>query len=218
MANFQAWPSDWYRVEGKVAYLWNTWERGDGHRWFRFADGEIDPKRLQRPTYEFIAQTIDYPLIENKGGTIWRRIPSESPVVGCKIENRPCVYPVAVLVKVLVINDVVGDHPYMVLVNPLARHATVAFSVYDTLLEGRRVTLAPTGYFQDGRPILVDRGTESLWIEMHDGLTAMAGKMFKKRMFRVAIPPPVEWGKWVSQNPDTRLLIGANRSMGIPTE
>jgi hypothetical protein len=105
----------------------------------------------------------------------------------------------------------------MIVVNPFAR-PVVAFSIYDTLLEGRRVTLAPTGYFQDAKPVLFDRGTESLWIEMHDGLTAMAGKHFKKRLMRVAIPSPVSWSTWSSRNPHSRLLVGADRSRGIPTE
>ena len=192
IASFAQGPSEWYRVEGKEAFLWFGWERNSGHRWFRFAPGEIDPRRLYRPTCEFIAQAIDFPLVETNGGTIWHRIPSNAQVVGFKTEGHNCVYPVAILGKVLVINDIVDKHPYMVVVSPFARQH-VAFSIYDGLLEGRRVTLAPTGYFQDAKPVLFDRGTESLWIEMHDGLTAMAGKYFKKRLMRVAIPSPVSW-------------------------
>jgi Protein of unknown function (DUF3179) len=144
-------------------------------------------------------------------------MPSEAIVVGYKIENRDCVYPVAILGKVIVINDIVGEHPYMVVLNPFA-NPVVAYSIYDAMLEGHRVTLAHTGYFQDGKPVLFDRGTESLWIEMHDGLTAMAGKLYSKRLMRVAIPSPVAWGTWVSQNPKSRLLVGADRSYGIPKE
>jgi hypothetical protein len=217
ISSFIEWPTDWYRVDGKESFLWLGWEKekGTNQRWIKLASGEIDPHRLQRPTYEFISQTIDFPLVETHGGKIWRKIPSDSPVVGFKFENRPCVYPVAVLVKVLVINDVVDKHPYMVVVYPLA-HPAVAFSIYDAMLDGRRVTLAPTGYFQDAKPVLFDRGTESLWIEMHDGLTCMAGKHFKKRLMRMAITTPVTWSAWVSQNPESRLLVGANRSLGIP--
>jgi hypothetical protein len=217
IASFAEGPKDWYRVEGDQSYLWFGWERNTGHRWFRFASGEIDPSRLRHPESQFISQAIDFPVAEKKGGRIFGRMPSETPVVGTKIENHDCVYPVAVLGKVIVINDIVNQHPYMVVLNPFAKQA-VAFSVYDSLLEGRRITLAPTGYFQDGRPVLFDRGTESLWIEMHDGLTAMAGKLYRKRLMRVAIPSPVTWGTWISRNPDSRLLVGADRSLGIPTE
>ena len=198
-------------------FLWFGWEKHADHRWFRFAEGEIDPVRLNRPKSEFISPAIDYPLVETKGGPIWQRIPSESSVVGYKIENHQCVYPVAILGKVIVINDIIDKHPYMIVVNPFA-HPVVAFSIYDSLLDGRRVTLAPTGYFQDAKPILFDRGTESLWIEMHDGLTAMAGKHFKKRLMRVAIPSPVTWSTWLRRNPHSRLLVGADRSHGVPKE
>ena len=217
VAGFAQGPKEWYRVEGDQSYLWFGWERNTGHRWFRFASGEIDPSRLRHPESHFISQAIDFPVAETKGGKIFGRMPSEAPVVGTKIENRHCVYPVAVLGKVIVVNDIVSEHPYLVVLNPFAKQV-VAFSVYDSMLDGRRITLAPTGYFQDGKPVLFDRGTESLWIEMHDGLTAMAGKLYRKRLMRVAIPAPVTWGTWISRNPDSRLLVGADRSLGIPVE
>jgi Protein of unknown function (DUF3179) len=217
VASFAHGPKDWYRVEGDQSYLWFGWEKNSGHRWFRFASGEIDPSRLQHPESQFIAQAIDFPVAESTGGKIFRRMPSETRVVGTKIESLHCAYPVAVLGKVIVINDIVRRHPYLVVLNPFAKQV-VAFSIYDSLLDGHRITLAPTGYFQDGKPVLFDRGTESLWIEMHDGLTAMAGKLYRKRLMRVAIPSPVTWGTWISRNPDSRLLVGADRSLGIPRE
>jgi hypothetical protein len=217
VASFAQGPKDWYRVDGEQSFLWFGWERDTGHRWFRFASGEIDPSRLRHPESQFISQAIDFPMVEKQGGKIFGRMPSELPVVGTKIENLHCVYPVAVLGKVIVINDIVDKHPYLVVLNPFAKQV-VAFSIYDSLLDGHRITLAPTGYFQDGKPLLFDRGTESLWIEMHDGLTAMAGKLYRKRLMRVAIPAPVTWGTWISRNPDSRLLVGADRSLGIPAE
>ena len=74
-------------------------------------------------------QAIDFPLVETKGGKIWRRIPSEAPVVGYKIENLVCVYPVAILGKVLVINDIVDKHPYMIVVNPFACEVSGLFDL-----------------------------------------------------------------------------------------
>jgi hypothetical protein len=217
VSGFNPGPAEWYRVDGKESLLWFGWERNSGHRWFRFASGQIDPSRLSHPESEFISQAIDFPVAETNGGKIFGRMPSELPVVGYKIENLNCAYPVAVLGKVIVINDIINEHPYLVVLNPFAKRV-VAFSIYDAMVEGRRVTLAPSGYFQDGRPVLFDRGTESLWIEMHDGLTAMAGKHYSKRLMRVAIPSPVTWGTWVSQNPQSRLPVGADRSFGIPKE
>src|ERR1017187_6386629 len=174
IASFVEGPQDWYRDDGKEALLWSGWDQDVGH-WFRFAHGEIDPSRLSRPTGEYIVRAIDFPLVEIGGGAIWQRVPPESVVVGHTIENRKCVYPVAILGKVLVINDLVDEHPYLVVVNPFFR-PVVAYSIYEASLDGHRVTLAPTGYFQDRKPVLFDRGTESLWLDMHDGLTAVPGK------------------------------------------
>ena len=164
VARFDEGPKDWYKVEGDQSYLWFGWDKESDHRWFRFAAGEIDPRRLYRPTSEFISQAIDFPLVETSGGTIWQRMPSESPVVGCKIEKQLCVYPVAILGKVIVINDIVDKHPYMVVVNPFAR-PVVAFSIYDAPARRAPGHAGPHRLFSDGKPILFDRGTESLWID-----------------------------------------------------
>jgi hypothetical protein len=215
-ASFIDAPKDWYRDDGKEASLWLGWDKDVGH-WFRFAHGEIDPSRLCRPTGEYIVRPIDFPLVENRGGAIWQRVPPESVVVGHTIENQKCVYPVAILGKVLVINDLVDRHPYLIVVNPLLR-PVVAFSIFDASLDGHRVTFGHTGYFQDGKPVLFDRGTESLWLHMHDGLRAIAGKHARKLLMRVALPPPVSWSTWVSRNPESRLLVGADRSRGVPIE
>jgi uncharacterized protein DUF3179 len=215
-ASFIEGPKDWYRDDGKQTLLWSGWEHDVSH-WFRFAHGEIDPSRLSRPTGEYIVQPIDFPIVEIGGGTIWQRVPPESVVVGHTIENRKCAYPVAILGKVLVINDLVDQRPYLVVVNPLLL-PRVAFAIYEASLDGHRVTLAHTGYFQDGKPVLFDRGTESLWVDMHDGLTAIAGKHARKRLVKVALPSPVSWSTWRSRNPQSRLLVGADRSRGVPSE
>jgi hypothetical protein len=216
IASFIQGPKDWFRDDGKEARLWAGWDKNID-RWFRFSPGEIDPTRLRRPTGEYIVNPIDFPLVETQGGALWQRVPPESPVVGHTIENKKCVYPVAILGKVLIINDVVDLHPYLVVINPLAR-PVVAYSIYDATLDGHRVTMAHTGYFQDGRPVLFDRGTESLWVDKHDGLRAIAGKYARKLLMRVALPPPVPWSTWVSRHPESRLLVGADRSRGIPRE
>jgi hypothetical protein len=174
VASFDQGPAEWYRVDGNQSFLWFGWEKNSGQRWFQFASGQIDPRRLQHPECEYISQAIDFPVAETKGGKIFGRMPSEAPVVGFKIENLDCAYPVAILGKVIVINDIVSKHPYMVVLSPFT-NPVVAFSIYDAMLEGHRVTLAHTGYFQDGKPVLFDRGTESLWIEMHDGPRSEAG-------------------------------------------
>ncbi len=218
ISGFAEGPKEWYRVDGSQLLLWSGWENANGeNRWFRFAPGELDPTRLARPTASYVSQAIDYPLVENGRGAIWQRIPANSVVVGSTLGQQKCVYPVAVLGKVMVINDIVGDHPYLIVVNPFTTPA-LAYSIFDSTLEGRRVTMAPTGYFQDGKPVLYDRGTESLWVERDGFLTAIAGKHNRKHLNGHSHPKPVAWSQWVSVNSESRLLVGADRSRAIPVE
>jgi len=210
-------PAIWYHKEGDESLLWSGWRDGDGHPWFRFQHGDIDPARLCRPTCEYVSPAIDYPLVETKGGAIWRRMPSETLVVGHTLQGQNCVYPAAVLGKVQVINDIVQGHPFLVVVNLFATHQP-EFSVFEAALDDRRLTMAVTGYFQDQKPLLFDRGTESLWVEQNDVLSAVAGKLKNRSLARVARMAPVTWSTWLSQNRQSRLLVGADRSRGVPKE
>jgi len=210
-------PAEWFHIDGEKSLLWSGWRDGDGHRWFRFKQGEIDPARLCRPTSEYVSRAIDYPLVETSGGTIWQRIPSEAMVVGHTLQGQNCVYPAAVLGKVQVINDIVEEHPFLVVVNLFLPHQA-EFSIYEATVDQHRLTMATTGYFQDRKPLLYDRGTESLWTEQDNTLRAVAGKHKHKPLACVARPIPVTWSTWKSRNPQSRLLVGADRSRGVPKE
>ena len=78
--------------------------------------------------------------------------------------------------------------------------------------------MAATGYFHDGKPVLYDRGTQSLWVEEDESLTAVTGKHRGVKLARVAHLTPVTWKTWLSQNQTSRLLVGADRSRGIPVQ
>jgi hypothetical protein len=218
VSSFAPVPAVWHRTDGGQLVLWSGWEKVDGqHRWLRFASGEIDPTRLARPPAVFVSQTIDYPLVESGSGAIWDRIPPREAIVGSTIAGRKCAYPVAVLGKVLVINDIVDDRPYVVVLNPLATPA-LAYSIFETELDGHRVTMGWTSYFMDRKPVLIDRGTESLWMERDGFLTAVAGKHSGKHLNGHSHPVPVAWSEWLAMNSNSRLVVGADRSRGVPTE
>jgi hypothetical protein len=217
VTTFAAPPARWYRDEGDKSLLWSGWQDGHGHRWYSFPRGEIDPARLCRPTSDFASRAIDFPLTETDGGTIWKRIHSDAMVAGQVLEGQRCVYPLAVLVKVEVVNDIVREHPFLVVVNLLDPHQAEV-SVFEATLQGRRLTMAATGYFQDQKPLLFDRGTESLWVEQGDALRAVAGKYKGVSLDLVARPVPVSWSTWQTRNRQCRLLVGADRSHGVPRE
>jgi hypothetical protein len=210
-------PPRWVHNEGEQTLIWSGWRSGVGHQWYRFPRGEIDPARISRPGSAVISRAIDYPLTETRGGQIWQRIPSNAVVGGQTLEGERCVYPFTVLSKVLVVNDLVKGRPFLIVTNPVAPEDE-ASSVFDADLGGRRVTFSATGYFMDGKPLLVDRGTESLWLEEQTGLRAVAGKLKNTPLARIARLLPISWSTWLSQNSQSRLLVGADRSRGIPKE
>jgi hypothetical protein len=210
-------PDDWYRVEGKETLLWSRWEQNVGHAWFRFASGDIDKALLLRPSTDVFSRPIDTPLVETDGGTIWKRIPGRSKVVAQTVRGVDCVYPVHVLSKVQVINDVIDELPLLITINLLAPQDE-AFSIFEANLSGRRVMMATTGYFFKRRPMLYDRGTESLWIEDGEVLKSLAGKSKGQQLARVAKPVPVTWVSWLAQHGRGRLVIGADRTQAVPAE
>ena len=210
-------PNDWIRDDGTHTLLWSRWEGGVGHRWYQFASGELDRAQISKPSRLFISRAIDFPLVETDGGTIWNRIPSESMVLGHRLEGRKCAYPLGVLRKVEVINDVIDGHPYLIDSNPFVPESD-GYAIYDATLDGHRVTMTASGYFQESQPILVDRGTDSLWLDTEGPLVAIAGKLKGKQLVRVAHPAPVTWSSWLGENGQGRLVVGADRTQGIPQE
>lgn len=217
LASYAEGPGDWFRQEGDQSLLWAKWEEGVGHQWFRFRLGDIDRARLSRPNTIFVSRAIDYPLIETAGGEIWQRIPPESSVVGHTLLGLKCVYPVLVLDKVQVVNDLVHDHPFLVVCNAFDS-SDQACSIFDANLNGQRVTMAATGYFHDGKPVLCDRGNQSLWHEIDESLTAVTGEHRGLKLTRIAQLTPVTWKTWLSQNQSSRLLVGADRTRGVPDQ
>ena len=110
--------------------------------------------------------------------------------------------------KVVAVNDVVNDHPYLVVYNPSGRPSKPSRSLIPRS-RAAALALGTTGYFLSGRPMLYDRPTESLWVEEGESFTAISGQQKGSRLALVARPAPVAWGDWKRENPSSRLVIGA---------
>jgi hypothetical protein len=204
-------PADWCHDEGDFTLLWCGWKDGQGHRWFRFGRGELDLARVSEPIGRDVIQAIDVPIVEVGDGTIWRRIPEGADVAGHELAGVPNVYPLLVLDKVEVVNDVVAEQPFLVTYNPFAPKAD-RVNVYVGSVGGERVLMGVSGYFHDGKPMFYDRGTESLWVDGPDGLESLAGAHRGTMLRRVAHPAPTRWGDWRARYPRSRLIVGADRS------
>src|SRR5258707_193128 len=89
-----------------------------------------------------------------------RKPPRGHPAWGLGDEAGAPASRIKVLKKVEVVSGQVGDKPVLVAYCPSG-----SISIFEATLDGRRVTLGHSGYFEKERPILYDRGTQSLWAE-----------------------------------------------------
>jgi hypothetical protein len=214
---FAARPPDWIHDEGDTTLLWAGWQPGVGHRWFRFDRGQLDLGRIAGPLGRDTVRAIDEPIVEIGGGTRWRRIPYDARVAALDLEGTSSAYPLRVLEKVEMVNDQIRGQPFLVTFSPFVPES-LAYNVYEPILEGRRVTLGSSGYFLGGRPLWYDRGTESLWIERPEGLAAVAGPRSGAVLRRIRQPVLVSWDDWRTHHPAGRLVVGADRSGGLPAD
>ncbi len=215
--NYAQRPPNWFHDEPGESLLWQRWVDGVGHRWFHLGKGELDPGRITGTDFPFQVRPIDEPVVEPRGGEIWTRLPGRSPVVVAKLAGATCVYPLPVLAKVQVVNDVVAGRPYLIVCDAhVPSQASV--SVYDALWDGRRATMAPTGYYVDAHPLLFDRRTQSLWTERESELVALAGKSKGARLPRIDQPAPTPWKDCLARGETIRLVVGADRTHAIPVD
>ena len=204
-------PDNWHHDEGDVTLLWSGWKHGEGHSWFRFGRGQLDIGRVSEPIGRDVVQAIDLPIVEIGDGTIWRRIPEGADVAGHELGGVPNVYPLLLLDKVEVVNDVIADQPFLVTYNPFASKSD-RVNIYVGAIDGARIRMGLSGYFHDGKPMLYDRDTESLWADHEDGLRALAGARRGATLRRVGHPTPTRWADWRARYPRSRLIVGADRS------
>jgi hypothetical protein len=215
---FAARPSDWVHDEGDVTLLWAGWQPGEGrHRWFRFDRGQIDLGRIAGPLGRDTVRAIDVPIVEIGRGMCWQRIPYDARVAALDLEGVSSAYPLRVLEKVEVVNDQIRGRPFLVTFSPFVPES-MAYNVYEPILDGRRVTLGSSGYFLGRLPLWYDRGTESLWIERPEGLAAVAGSRTGAVLRRIRQPMLVSWDDWRAEHPAGRLIVGADRSRGLPAD
>lgn len=216
--SFARKPDDWVRTDGDDILLWSGWSHDAGeHRWFRLGSGHLDVGRLQEPMGRDVVRAIDRAIVESQGGSHWSAMPPSAECVCLDIEGVSTAYPLKLLEKVEVVNDLIAERPVLVVHTPFVDRDE-AVHVYDPLHQGHRFTLGLTGYFSAGAPLLYDRGTESFWLAEIDGLYAVAGRLRGERLPALAPTELVSWRDWAGRHPRGRLVVGADRSLPLPPE
>jgi hypothetical protein len=210
-------PANWFRRESDAAFIWAGWLDGVGHRWFRVGRLDLEPGRLSFAIGRDVIRAIDRPIVEVGGGEKWERIPDSTPVFGIDDTRTPTAYPALLLQKVLVVNEQIDDRPLAVVHTPFVP-IEQSVAVFDPRLGDRRLTLGSAGYLYQGKPLLYDRWTESLWVSEGTQLVAIGGQLRGSRLGRGLPVEMTTWGDWEGRYPKSRLIVGADRSVGLPVQ
>jgi hypothetical protein len=78
-------------------------------------------------------------------------------------------------------------------------------AVYSRQIDGRILTLAPSGWTYKNTFVLYDQETGSLWYPYEGELRAIQGEFFGKRLPELP-SEDTSWGDWRAENPESKIL------------
>ncbi len=148
-----------------------------------------DPRDLIRP--------IDDPLFLPANEAQW--INDSEPGVMLEIEGDARFYPLSILTRHEIVNDIVGNEPVAVTYCPLCNTAVV----FDRNFEGETLRLGVSGLLRNSDMVMWDDRTESLWQQITgEGIVGeLAGEQLE------VIPAGiVRWADFKAYNPDGMAL------------
>jgi hypothetical protein len=77
--------------------------------------------------------------------------------------------------------------------------------VYSREIDGRSLTLVPSGWTYKRTFVLYDKETGSLWFPDDEGLLAIQGEYFQQRLPKV-LSEDTLWSEWVEEYPESKIL------------
>jgi uncharacterized protein DUF3179 len=77
--------------------------------------------------------------------------------------------------------------------------------VYSRRIDGKILTLAPSGWTYDDTFALYDKETGTLWYPYPKGLMGIQGPYFKRWLPELE-SDDIRWKKWKRQYPDSKIL------------
>jgi hypothetical protein len=77
--------------------------------------------------------------------------------------------------------------------------------VYSREIDGKQLTLAPSGWTYKNTFVLYDKETGTLWYPYKKGLMGIQGVYFKRWLQKVP-SEDTRWKSWKKRHPDSRIL------------
>ena len=78
-------------------------------------------------------------------------------------------------------------------------------AVYSREIDGRILTLVPSGWTYESTFVLYDKETGSLWYPYDDGLMSIQGIYFKRWLPKLA-SENTRWQNWKEKHPQSRIM------------
>jgi hypothetical protein len=78
-------------------------------------------------------------------------------------------------------------------------------AVYSRKIDGKILTIVPSGWTYNNTFVLYDRETETLWYPYRKGLKGIQGTYFEKWLPKLPSEDTV-WKKWKIKHPDSKVL------------
>ncbi len=166
---------------------------------FRLHEPTVPRDRIHRggPPRDGI-RSVDAPAFVGPGEATWLR--PTTPVLGVVVGEDARAYPVHLIEKHQIVNDVLAGVPVAVTYGPIAG-APLAFK---RKLDGRTLSFGVSGLLYNANFLLYDRETESLWCQFLG--EAIAGPLAGARLERVRVRQE-PFGAWMARHPETRVLV-----------
>jgi len=77
--------------------------------------------------------------------------------------------------------------------------------VYSREIDGRTLTLVPSGWTYERTFVLYDRETNSLWYPYPEGLKGIQGVYFEKWLPKIA-SDDTPWREWKAKHPQSKIM------------
>jgi len=77
--------------------------------------------------------------------------------------------------------------------------------VYSREIDGRTLTLVPSGWTYERTFVLYDRETNSLWYPYPEGLKGIQGVYFERWLPKIA-SDDTPWREWQAKHPQSKIM------------
>lgn len=142
-------------------------------------------------------ESVDAPRFASLEEATW--VLADNPVIGVALGGEARVYPIHLIERHQIVNDVIGGTPVAVTYDPLAGSPLA----YERKVGGRTLSFGVAGLLYNANFLMYDRETESLWSQFRGD--AIAGPLSGTRLRRIRVrQEPL--ASWLERHPDSRVL------------